>query len=503
MSKKSPTMTTAFGAPVYDDNTSMTLGPGGPVLMQDVVLMEKLAHFGRERIPERVVHAKGAGAFGHFVATADVSQYTCADFLKKGTETEMFARFSTVAGERGAADAERDPRGFALKFYTKEGNYDLVGNNTPIFFIRDPMKFPDFIHSQKRMTANNLRSPNAQWDFWSLTPESLHQVIILMSDRGIPADFRHMNGYGSHTFMWWNAKGKHCWVKYHFKTDQGIKCLHREEAAAMGGKDPDHATRDLYRALEKKEYPSWTVEVQIMTPEQAAKFPYDPFDVTKVWPHALVPPKTIGKMTLDRAPHSYFQDVEQAAFNPSSFVPGIGASPDKMLQGRLFSYHDTHLHRLGANYHQIPVNRAKNAVANNQRDGYFSIDADNAKPGPNYWPNSMGGAAPAGKPEPPVTYEGAAGRFPQPVTGKDYEQPAALACGVMKDAERDRLLGNVAAAMDGVLERIRIRSVVMFQKMDGDFGKQLAKLVKVDPKKVKDLAAVPFDELVKATAEKK
>ncbi len=501
MSRKNSGLTTAFGAPVSDDNTSVTLGPGGPVLMQDVVLLEKLAHFGRERIPERVVHAKGAGAFGRFISTADVSKYTCADFLKKGTETEMFARFSTVAGERGSADAERDPRGFALKFYTKEGNYDLVGNNTPVFFIRDAMKFPDFIHSQKRMTADNLRCPNAQWDFWSLTPECLHQVVILMSDRGIPADFRHMNGYGSHTFMWWNAKGEHCWVKYHFKTDQGVKNLHREEAVLMAGKDPDHATRDLYGALEKKQYPSWTLEVQIMTPEQAKKFPYDPFDVTKVWPHKLVPPMTIGKMILDRAPHSYFQDVEQAAFNPSAFVPGIGASPDKMLQGRLFSYHDTHLHRLGSNYHQIPVNRAKNtAPANYQRDGAFSIDAENAAPGPNYWPNSMGGPAPAGHAEPPVEYHGGAARYPQPVTDKDYEQPAALVTKVMKDDERDRLLGNITAAMNGVLDRVRLRSVVMFQKMDDAFGKALAKSVKVDHKKVKDLAAMPYKDLVKNTA---
>ncbi len=502
MSKKPSHLTTAFGAPIGEDNTSLTLGPGGPVLMQDVVLLEKLAHFGRERIPERVVHAKGAGAFGWFEVTADVTKYTCADFLSKpGLRTEMFARFSTVAGERGAADADRDPRGFALKFYTRDGNYDLVGNNTPVFFIRDPMKFPDFIHSQKRLTNNNLRCPNAQWDFWSLTPECLHQVVILFSDRGIPANFRHMNGYGSHTYMWYNEKKEYFWVKYHFKTDQGNKALFREDAQVMAGKDPDHATRDLYEAIARKEYPAWTLEVQIMTPEQAAKFPYDPFDVTKVWPHKLVPPMTIGRMVLDRAPDNYFQDVEQSAFNPSSFVPGIGPSPDKMLQGRLFSYHDTHLHRLGSNYHLIPVNQAKNArVDNYQRDGFhFRIEHGGA--GPNYWPNSMGGPAPTGRHEPEVVYEGATGRFVQPVTAVDYEQPAALYNKVMNDEQRERFLGNVAAGMNGAMDRIRLRSVVMFWKMDAAFGEKLAKAVNVDPQRAEALSKVSFAELVEATAE--
>ena len=496
--KKKTTLSTAFGAPVTDDNNSLTLGKGGPVLMQDVVLLEKLGHFGRERIPERVVHAKGAGAFGYFEATADVSRYTCADFLQKGKRTEVFARFSTVAGERGAPDADRDPRGFAVKFYTEQGNYDLVGNNTPVFFIRDPMKFPDFIHTQKRLPSTNLRCANAQWDFWSLTPESLHQLVILFSDRGIPADFRHMNGYGSHTFMWYTGKNDYVWVKYHFKTEHGIKCLHREEALILAGKDPDHATRDLYASIQAKTYPAWKLEVQIMTPEQARKFPYDPFDVTKIWPHKLVPPMTIGRMVLDRAPENYFQDVEQAAFNPSSFVPGIGPSPDRMLQGRLFSYHDTHLHRLGPNYHLIPVNQAKH-VDNYQRDSYHSTIAGDAS-GPNYWPNSFGGPAPTGRPEVPVPYAGEVGRYPQPVSPVDYEQPAALYNRVMDDAERERFLGNVAAAMNGAIDRIRLRSVVMFWKMDKTFGEKLAKAVKVDPKTVEKLAAVSYEELVEATA---
>lgn len=501
MSNDPKHMTSFFGAPWSDDNTSVTVGKGGPVLMQDVALLEKLGHFDRERIPERVVHAKGAGAFGWFESTADVSKYTCADFLKKGTKTPMLARFSTVAGERGSADAERDPRGFALKFYTREGNYDLVGNNTPIFFVRDPMKFPDFIHSQKRRTADNLRSNNDMWDFWSLTPECLHQVVLLMSDRGVPAGFRHMNGYGSHAFMWYNEKKEHFWVKYHFKTDQGIENLTWDQAEEVIAKDRDHATRDLYTAIAEGRYPSWTLEVQIMTPEQAKDFPYDPFDVTKVWPHGLVAPMVIGKMVLDRAPDNYFQQIEQAAFNPSSFVPGIAASPDKMLQGRLFSYHDTHLHRLGANYHLLPVNRPQNGPAQNyQRDGFHDTCA--AKAGPNYWPNSQGGPAPAGRAEPPVVYSGAVGRHTQPVTAIDYEQPAALYERVMDDEARENLITNVSNHMNGgVLDRIKKRSLVMFWKMSEECATRIANRVGIDPADVAALAPLSYDDLVKATAE--
>ena len=493
-------MTTTFGAPISDDNTSMTLGRGGPILMQDVVLLEKLAHFDRERIPERVVHAKGAGAFGYFELTEDVSQYTCAHFLGKvGRKTDVFMRFSTVAGERGYPDADRDPRGFAIKFYTEEGNYDLVGNNTPIFFIRDPMKFPDFIHSQKRRPSDNLRCPNMQWDFWSLTPEAIHQIVILFSDRGIPATFRHMHGFGSHTFLWYNEKNEHFWVKYHFRTAQGIKNLHREEAQLMCGKDSDHAMRDLYTALANKEYPAWDLEMQILTQAEVEKLPFDPFDVTKVWPHALAPLKKIGRLVLDRAPDDYFQDVEQAAFNPSSFVPGIAPSPDKLLQGRLFSYHDTHLHRLGANYHQIPVNQPKHAqAANYQRESYMF---SGATPGmPNYWPNSFGGPAPQFSKYPEVNYSGAPGKYFQEVTAADYEQAAVLYNRVMNQEEKDRFLGNVAAGMSAAIDRIRLRSVVMFWKMDAAFGEKLAKAVNVDARQVEKLAKVAFEQLVEATA---
>ncbi|MBE0711935.1 MAG: catalase, partial [Candidatus Aminicenantes bacterium] len=345
MAETKKTLTTGFGTPVDNDLNSMTAGPKGPVLVQDVHLIDKLSHFDRERIPERVVHAKGAGAHGYFEVSRDVTKYTRAKFLSKvGQKTEVVVRFSTVGGERGSADSERDPRGFAVKFYTEEGNYDMVGNNTPVFFIRDPLKFPDFIHTQKRNPASNLKDPDMFWDFLSLTPESLHQVTVLFSDRGTPRSYRNMNGYGSHTYMWYNAKGEYSWIKYHFKTLQGIQNFDGPEAERMRGIDPDVATRDLFQAIARGEHPAWRVEVQIMTPEQAKDYRFDPFDVTKVWPHADFPPIEIGRMVLDRNPENYFAEVEQAAFNPSNFVPGIGPSPDKMLQGRLFSYHDTHLH---------------------------------------------------------------------------------------------------------------------------------------------------------------
>jgi catalase len=494
-------LTTAFGAPIINDNISQTAGKGGPILMQDVVLLEKLAHFGRERIPERVVHAKGAGAFGTFKLTADVSKYTCADFLNGvGKETEVFMRFSTVAGERGFADADRDPRGFATKFYTAEGNYDLVGNNTPIFFIRDPMKFPDFIHSQKRRPDTNLHDGNTKWDFWSLTPESLHQVAILFSDRGIPANFRTMHGFGSHTFMWYNSKNEYYWVKYHFRTSQGIKNLFREDAKEVAKNDPDHATRDLYEALAAGEYPSWELQVQILTPEEVAKLPYDPFDVTKVWYHSDAPVRTIGKITLDKAPANYFQDVEQSAFNPSSFVPGIGPSPDKLLQGRLFSYHDTHLHRLGANYHQIPVNQPRGLKSHtNERDSYMVSDSPSG-PVPNYWPNSLGGPGPKPLKYPEIPVTGTAARHDVEVGPIDYEQPRALFNKVMTQPEKDRFLDNVADAMTGVIERIRLRSLVMFWKMEPEAAKVLAKATKTDIGKVEKLASLSYADLVQKTA---
>jgi catalase len=495
-------LTTAFGIPVADDQNSLTAGEQGPVLMQDVHLLEKLAHFDRERIPERVVHAKGAGAGGYFEVTADVTRYTKAKFLSEvGKRTEVFARFSTVGGEKGSADAERDPRGFALKFYTEEGNYDLVGNNTPVFFIRDPLKFPDFIHTQKRNPATNCKDPDMFWDFLSLTPESIHQVTILFSDRGIPATFRNMNGYSSHTFKWYNEKNEYFWVKYHFKTDQGIKNLTREAAEIMRAKDPDHATRDLYEAIKRGDYPSWTLQMQIMTPEQADDYRFDIFDVTKVWPHADFPPIEVGKMVLNRNPENYFAEVEQAAFSPGNLVPGIAASPDKMLQGRLFSYHDTHLHRLGPNYHLLPVNAPKNAHENSyQRDGFMRIDS-NSGGSPNYWPNSFNGPEPdiLAK-EPPIEISGKANRYPYTHPNDDFVQPGNLYRDAITDQDRENLAGNIINHLSGAQKHIQLRQTALFFKADPDYGHRVAKGLKLDIKEVENLANISHDERVKATS---
>jgi len=502
MSKGKKTLTTAFGVPVGDDQNSFTAGPRGPVMMQDVHLLEKLGHFDRERIPERVVHAKGAGAYGYFEVTADVSKWTKAKFLSKvGKRTDVFARFSTVGGEKGSADAARDPRGFALKFYTEDGNYDLVGNNTPVFFIRDPLKFADFIHTQKRHPATNCPDPDMFWDFLSLTPESIHQVTILFSDRGTPATYRNMNGYSSHTYKWYNAKNEYFWVQYHFKTDQGIQNLTRQEAEVMKGKDPDHATRDLHQAIEKGDYPSWTLEMQILTPEQAKDFKWDIFDITKVWPHKEVPPIKVGKLVLNRNPVNYFAEVEQAAFSPSNLVPGIAASPDKMLQGRLFSYHDTHLHRLGPNYHLIPVNQAKNAPEMSyQRDGFMRVDGGGGS-GPNYWPNSMGGPGPDPRAlEPAIPLEGEAGRHAYSFPNDDFVQPGNLYRDVMTDRDRENLVGNIVDHLGGAQKRIQLRQTAIFFKTDPDYGSRVAQGLGLDIGEVKKLAEMSAEERAAATA---
>src|SRR5665213_1895544 len=383
-----PTTTTDAGIGAPSDEFSLSAGAEGPLVLQDHYLIQKMAHFNRERVPEHVVHAKGHGAFGFFEATEDVSQWCKADFLKKGTRTPMVARFSTVAGEQGFPDTVRDPRGFALKFYTQEGNYDLVGNNTPVFFIRDPSKFSDFIHSQKRRADTGRTDHNGQWDFWTLSPESAHQVIILMSDRGTPRTLRHMNGFGSHTFMWVNASGERFWVKYHFKTDQGIENFTDAEAKAMTAEDPDFHRADLWESIASGDHPVWRLEMQVMAFEDAADYRFNPFDLTKVWPHSDYPPITVGRMVLDRNPDNYFAQIEQASFEPANMVPGVGPSPDKMLLGRLFSYPDTHRHRIGANYLQLPVNQPKVPVYSYNRDGAMRYD----NPGdPVYAPNSFGG----------------------------------------------------------------------------------------------------------------
>jgi len=502
MAKEKKPLTTSFGMPVSNDLNTMTAGKKGPALIQDVHLVEKLAHFDRERIPERVVHAKGAGAHGYFEVTHDVTKYTRAKFLSEiGKRTEVFARFSTVGGEKGSADAERDPRGFAVKFYTEEGNYDLVGNNTPVFFIRDPLKFPDFIHTQKRHPASNLKDPDMFWDFLSLTPESIHQVTVLFSDRGTPKSYRYMNGYSGHTFMWYNEDGKYWWVKIHFKTEQGAKNLTREEAVRLAGQDPDHATRDLYHSIANGEPPAWKVYAQIMTPEQVENYRFDSFDITKVWRHADAPLHPVGRMVLDRNPENYFADVEQAAFSPGNFVPGIGTSPDKMLQGRLFSYHDTHRHRLGPNYHLLPVNAPRATKENNyQRDGAMRVDA-NGGGGPNYWPNSFGGPVPdpdAGGP--PIDVSGMADRHAYELTDDDFEQAGDLYGKVMTDTDREHLVGNIVAHLKNAQKRIQLRQTALFYKAKAEYGERVAKGLGLNLDEVKRLAAMPQEERVKATS---
>ncbi|WP_206831805.1 catalase [Alicyclobacillus fructus] len=467
-------MTRETGAPVYDDQHSRTAGPRGPVTLEDVHLIEKLAHFNRERIPERVVHAKGAGAYGYFEVTHDVRRYTKAAFLSEiGKRTEVFVRFSTVGGEQGSADTERDPRGFAVKFYTEEGNYDLVGNNTPVFFIRDPLKFPDFIHTQKRHPQTHLKDPNMMWDFWSLTPESMHQVLILFSNRGTPYGYRHMHGFGSHTFSWINDEGEIVWVKYHFLTDQGIRNFRRHEAVEMAGRDPDFATRDLYDAIEQGNFPSWTLYVQIMPFQDAEAYAFDPFDVTKVWLHGDYPLIPVGKLVLNRNPRNYFAEVEQAAFSPANVVPGIGFSPDKMLQGRLFAYGDAHRYRLGANYNLLPVNRPHATSAQNyQRDGAMRFD-DNGGGSVNYYPNRFGEPAPTERargPEYPV--HGLVGHHEY--RDRDfYTQPRKL-YRLLPPAEQADLIDNLAASLRQVEPDIVERQMYHFEQIDPELAKRVS-----------------------------
>jgi catalase len=459
-------LTTAGGIPVPDNQNSLTAGPRGPLLVQDWQLFEKHAHFNRERIPERVVHAKGSGAYGTLTVTHDITRYTKAKiFSKVGKRTECFLRFSTVAGERGAADAERDVRGFAHKYYTEEGNWDLVGNNTPVFFVRDPYKFPDFIHTQKRDPQTNLRSATAMWDFWSLSPESLHQVTILFSDRGIPLSYRHMNGYGSHTYSFINAEGKRFWVKFHFKTLQGIRTLTDAEAAEIVGRDRESHQRDLFESIAKGDFPRWRMMVQVMPQAHAARTSYNPFDLTKVWPHGEYPLIEVGILELNRNPENYFAEVEQAAFSPANVVPGIGQSPDKMLQFRIFAYADAHRYRLGVNYEGLPVNRPRCPSSTYYRDGQMRFD-ENAGGAVNYEPNSFGGPVqdPSAK-EPPLRLSGAADRYDHREGNDDYTQAGNL-YRLMPPAGRERLHVAIANAMAGVPREIIERQLAHFAKAD-------------------------------------
>lgn len=474
MSSNDNHLTTSWGAPVGDNQNSQTAGTRGPTLIQDVHLLEKLAHFNRERIPERVVHAKGAGAHGYFEVTSDISQYTKAAFLSQiGKRTPMFIRFSTVAGELGSADTVRDPRGFAVKFYTEEGNYDLVGNNTPVFFIRDAIKFPDFIHTQKRHPQTHLKNPTAVWDFWSLSPESLHQVTILMSDRGIPATLRHMHGFGSHTFKWVNAEGQAIWVKYHFKTEQGVQNMDVETAARIAGEHPDYHTEDLFNAIANGDFPAWKLYVQIMPIEDADTYHFDPFDVTKVWSQKDYPLIEVGRMVLDRNPENYFAEVEQATFSPGSFVPGIEASPDKMLQGRLFAYADAHRYRVGPNHNQLPINRPQCPVHNHQRDGAMAY-GDNGGASVYYEPNSFGG--PKESPEHKISPFDVSGQAASVAYDHDdhYTQPGDL-YRLLSEDERARLVRNIVDSMQPVeLVDIKLRQIGHFYKADPEFGTRIA-----------------------------
>lgn len=499
MKKKENRMTTNQGIPVDNDQASITTERQHLTLLSDTHLVEKLSHFDRERIPERVVHAKGAGAHGYFEVTNDLTKYTRASFLSEmGKKTDVFVRFSTVGGGRGSADSARDPRGFAVKFYTEEGNYDMVGNNTPVFFIRDAIKFPDFIHTQKKNPASNLDDADAFWDFMSLTPESVHQATILFTDRGTPASYRHMHGFTSHAYMWYNEKGEHFWIKLHFKTDQGIKNLTKEEATKLAGTDPDHATRDLFDNIASGNYPSWSVYVQVMRPEEADRYPFDAFDVTKVWPQKDYPLIPMGKMTLNRNPENYFTEVEQAAFSPGNLVPGIAISPDKMLQGRVFSYPDTHRHRLGTNFDMIPVNRPKTQINTYQRDGAMNMHSYG---GPNYYPNSFEGPQPDKKyTVPPVDVSGIATRHEYELSDIDYIQAGDLYGRVLSEYDKANLVGNIVAHIQNAAKRIQLRQTAIFYKAHEDYGTRIASGLGLDINEVKRLAAMTHEERVRATA---
>jgi len=472
--KETATLTTSGGAPIGFKTASLTAGPRGPILLQDHVYIDETAHFDRERIPERVVHAKGSGAFGYFEVTHDITKYCkAAVFSEVGKKTPVAVRFSTVGGESGSADTARDPRGFAVKFYTEEGNWDLVGNNTPIFFIRDPILFPSFIHTQKRNPVTHLKDPDMFWDFISLRPETTHQVCFLFSDRGTPDGYRFMNGYGSHTFKLVNAEGKPVYCKFHFKTDQGIRNLDVGRAHQLTADDPDYATRDLYNAIVNQDFPSWTIKIQVMTFEEAEKFKWNPFDLTKVWPQAEFPLIPVGRMVLDHNPKDYFAEVEQIAFSPAHMVPGIEPSPDKMLQGRLFSYTDTHRHRLGTNYLQLPVNcpyRAK--TLHYQRDGPMTFNTDYAGY-PNYFPNSFSGPdnAPAAL-ESKFEVSGEVARY-NTADDDNFSQVGIYWTKVLDDGAKERLIQNIAGHLKNAQPFIQDRAVKNFTQVHAEFGRRL------------------------------
>lgn len=479
-------LTTAFGAPVSDNQNAMTAGPRGPMLLQDVWFLEKLAHFDREVIPERRMHAKGSGAYGTFVVTHDITKYTKAKiFSEIGKKTDLFLRFSTVAGERGAADVERDIRGFAIKFYTEEGNWDLAGNNTPVFFLRDPLKFPDLNHAVKRDPRTNMRSAKNNWDFWTSLPEALHQVTITMSDRGIPLSYRHMHGFGSHTFSMINDKNERVWVKFHFITQQGIKNLTDEEAEIITGKDREAHQRDLYESIEKGDYPRWKMYIQVMTEEQASKMPYNPFDLTKVWYKDEFPLIEVGYLELNRNPDNYFAEVEQAAFNPASVVPGISFSPDKMLQGRLFAYGDAQRYRLGVNINQIPVNAPKCPINSYHRDGKMRVDGNSGST-LGYEPNSYGKwqEQPEYR-EPSLSLNGSADHWNFREDDNDYYTQPGKLFRLMSPEQRKVLFENTARSMGDIPKEIKIRHISNCYKADPEYGQGLANVLGISMDEIK------------------
>lgn len=483
---KKEKLTSVTGAPVPDNQNAVTAGPRGPMLLQDVWFLEKLAHFDREVIPERRMHAKGSGAFGVFTVTHDITKYTKAKiFSEIGKKTEMFVRFSTVAGERGAADAERDIRGFAMKYYTEEGNWDLVGNNTPVFFLRDPLKFPDLNHAVKRDPRTNMRSAKNNWDFWSSLPEALHQVTITMSDRGIPYSYRHMHGFGSHTFSMINAANERVWVKFHFHTQQGIRNLTDQEAEAIVGRCRESHQRDLYEAIERGDFPKWTMFIQVMTEEEANNMPYNPFDLTKVWYKKDYPLIEVGHFELNKNPDNYFRDVEQAAFNPASVVPGISFSPDKMLQGRLFSYGDAQRYRLGVNHHQIPVNAPRCPVNSYHRDGQMRVDA-NAGSTIGYEPNSYGKwqEQPEYK-DPPLSLSGAAWQWNFREDDDDYYTQPGKLFRLMSPEQQKVLFENTARNMGDAPKEIKVRHIGNCLKADPAYGRGVADALGISLDEVK------------------
>lgn len=494
-------LTTQVGAPVADNTNSVTAGSRGPMTLQNPWFIEKMAHFDREVIPERRMHAKGSGAFGHFTVTHDISKYTKAKiFSEIGKKTDLFIRFSTVAGERGAADAERDIRGFAIKFYTEEGNWDLVGNNTPVFFLRDPLRFSDLNHAVKRDPRTNMRSAQNNWDFWTMLPEAFHQVTITMSDRGIPKSYRHMHGFGSHTYSMINAENKRTWVKYHWRTQQGIECLSDAKAAELVGCDRESNQRDLYDAIERGYFPKWDLYIQVMTEEQAANHHENPFDISKIWKHGSFPLIPVGVIELNRNPENYFADVEQAAFNPAHIVPGIGLSPDKLLQGRLFSYGDAQRYRLGVNHMLIPVNQPRCPVHAYHRDGQMRVDGNYGST-LHYQPNSYGEwEDQLDQKEPPLELCGPMDSYePKDDQTDDCFRAAGDLYRLITEDKKALLIENTARNMKGVSDNIRLRHAAHCLLADLDYGRRMAEALMLDLQKAEELSKMTHAERMKAT----